>query len=88
MQQQPNQQQPTYYIVQPDQFNAMINTLASMPYSQVAVLLANLQNTSKAMFDTPPKFAGPGGQVVTPGQGNGLDPDPDAGQTDVGGAES
>ncbi len=76
-------QKPTYFIVPQQQFQEHVNRLGRLSYIDVAGILQEFLNASRAMFDPIPKFKGPGGQVVTdppapadpPGdvKGNGAD---------------
>ena len=62
----------SYFAVKPDVYQRVINALATQPYNQVAGLLQDLTQQSRAMFDPypdPPKFEGSGGRVVRVDQG-------------------
>lgn len=64
--QQPQQAQKpiTYFIVQPDQFQAVCNKLSTLPYQEIAGILQDFVGTSRAMFDPLPAAApAPGAPV-------------------------
>ncbi len=72
---QPAQQQKpvTYFAVQPQQFQNVVNKLSELPYNEVAGVLQDFVGTSRAMFDElppVPPMTGPGGSLVD-------NPDPD-----------
>jgi hypothetical protein len=64
----PAQKPITYFIVQPEQFQAVCNRLAKLPYDEVAGLIQEFVGTSRAMFDPLPAPAG----------GKPISPDPNA----------
>ena len=67
--QQPPQKPITYFIVQPEQFQAVCNKLGTLPYGEVAGLLQEFVGTSRAMFDPLP--SAPGAPVPNdPGAGD------------------
>lgn len=64
----PPDQKVTYFIVTPQNFQAVVNKLGELPYKEIAGIMQNFLTQSRAMFDPVPpvpKMEGPGGRVVT-----------------------
>ncbi len=86
--QQPPQKPITYFIVQPEQFQAVCNRLGTLPYGEVAGLLQDFVGTSRAMFDPlPGNDQAPGARVPNDYQATPNGSEPPAGEKGNGSAE-